>query len=325
MLSNVKHIWDNRVNHWLSKRIPASAKQKLNVRSIFIFPTWFGLGFLITCAGLFILGTNYQNNLMLLLFDFLLGLFLLNLFFSYLNFARLQIKAQPIQAVFAQGHASLTIHLLPNDDNRSAHGIINAGWWKDNNVHSVDLDAKTTQLCLPYFTPARGVHPLPRVTLFSEYPLGLYRCWTHLNLAQQVIVYPAPHTCAVKLQYKAGAGERASTEQEGHDDFYALRPYQQGEPLHRVAWKSVAKGGDWVSKSFSHQQSEAGFLILPLPCQDLELELSRLCYQIIKLTEKNLQFGLTLGDAVIEPGQGEQHKHRCLSALARYPARELPL
>ncbi|MCW8108812.1 DUF58 domain-containing protein [Alteromonas ponticola] len=319
MLNYVKQSWQGRVNQWLNKRIPAASKQRLNLRSIFIFPTWFGLGYLVTCAGLFILGTNYQNNLMLLLFDLLLGLFLLNLFASYMNFSRLQIHALPIQPVFAGGHASLAIHLQPTDEDALAHGMVNACWWNDNTVQCVDLDSGYTRISLPYFTPKRGIYSLPRVTLFSEYPFGLYRCWTHLNLDQHVMVYPAPHASKVQLQFKPGNGEQYSTQQEGHDDFYALRPYQQGEPLHRVAWKNVAKGGEWVSKSFSHVQSQAGYLELITPCSDTELELSRLCYQILTLSENNILFGLKLGNATIEPSQGEQHKHRCLAALAHYP------
>ncbi len=319
MLTYLRRRWDNRVSQWLNKRIPPAAKQKLDLRSVFIFPSWFGFGYLVTSAGLFILGTNYQNNLMLLLCDLLLGIFLINLFVSYLNFSRLQISALPVQATFAEGHASLFIKLVSSAGDASPHGVINACWWKDKTVHTMDFDTDSGQICLPYFTPKRGVYPLPRVTLYSEYPLGLYRCWTHLNLNQQIVVYPTPQTCQVILKYKPGEGTHTSTHQEGHDDFYALRPYQQGEPLHRVAWKSVAKGGEWVSKSFSHQQSEAGYLELLLPCQDVELELSRLCYQVVALSEKNVCFGLILGDREIAPSQGEQHKHRCLTALAFYP------
>ncbi len=319
MLTYLRRRWDNRVSQWLNKRIPPAAKQKLNLRSVFIFPSWFGIGYLVTAVGLFILGTNYQNNLMLLLFDLLLGLFLINLFVSYLNFSRLQINALPVQPAFAEGHASLVINLVASDKGASPHGVVNACWWKEDTLHSVDLDSDNAQVCLPYFTPKRGVYTLPRVTLYSEYPLGLYRCWTHLNLNQQIVVYPAPMTCQVVLKSKPGEGTHTPTHQEGHDDFYALRPYQQGEPLHRVAWKNVAKGGEWVSKSFSHQQSEAGYLELPLPCQDVELELSRLCFQIVALTEKNIQFGLILADTEIAPSLGEEHKHRCLRALSYYP------
>ncbi|MCW8090659.1 DUF58 domain-containing protein [Alteromonas sp. ASW11-130] len=319
MLTRAKSFWNFRVDQWLNKRIPPAAKQDLTHRTIFIFPAWFGLGYLVTCAGLFILGANYQNNLMLLLFDLLLGIFLLNLFVSYLNFSRLQIKAQPLHPVFAKGHASLTIQFLSNNKARSPHGVVNACWRREKNILSIDLDSDNTQLCLPYFTPRRGVYPLPRITLYSEYPFGLYRCWTHLNLNQHVIVYPTPLACQVQLHVESGIGEPSATQQEGHDDFYALRPYHQGEPLHRVAWKNVAKGGDWVSKSFSHQQTETGYLQLIPTGTDIELELSRLCYQILKLSEKNVPFGLILADTRIEPSQGEQHKHRCLTALAYYP------
>ena len=64
------------IRKWLDKRIPAANEFQLSHRSIFIFPAKFGALFLALCALLFLLGTNYQNNLMLLLCYFLVALFL---------------------------------------------------------------------------------------------------------------------------------------------------------------------------------------------------------------------------------------------------------
>ena len=71
----MKLVWQRNANNWLNKRIPAATRFSLNHKNIFIFPSRFGGLYLFLCLGLFILGTNYQNNLMILLCYFLVSLF----------------------------------------------------------------------------------------------------------------------------------------------------------------------------------------------------------------------------------------------------------
>ncbi|QJR79680.1 DUF58 domain-containing protein [Alteromonas pelagimontana] len=315
-----KH-WRQRLLQWLDKRIPASQQHQLDLRSIFIFPGWFGLGYLVMCICLFVLGTNYQNNLMLFLCYFLLALFLLNLFSSYLNFARIQIKAETVTPVFAGDIAVICLRIT-TDNEPSAHGLLHASWWQEKSRITIDLDTDLPHIVLPFATQQRGVIPLPRITCYTEYPLGLYKCWTHLDFSQTLNIYPAPVPCAIDLQHNQADTGNIATEHAGHDDFNGLKNYQAGEPLHRVAWKNVAKGGDWVSKSFSEQQSATGYLVLPSTYTDLETELGKLAYQVIKLTDKKIEFGMQLQNIEIPVAKGERHKHQCLTALAQFNRQE---
>ena len=84
-----------RLSAWLDKRVPASQEHHLNLNSIFILPSGFGWSFIILSLCLFLLGTNYQNNLMLLLSYLCLSIMLLTLFYTHQNFARLALKALP--------------------------------------------------------------------------------------------------------------------------------------------------------------------------------------------------------------------------------------
>ena len=272
------------------------------------------------CVCLFLLGTNYQNNLMLFLCYFLISLMLVNLFVSYQNFAALRISAEPVKPVFSGQPATLVLELSAQDPGkRIARGLLNAHWVAETTIVTADLDDEQHRLRLPFFTQQRGVFSLPRVTFSSNYPLGLFRCWSHLDFNQTLVVYPALVPSAVLLQSVSGEGD-AQTEQPGYDDFYALRDYQPGEPLQRVAWKHVAKGGDWVSKTFSQQQSESGYLHLPAT-SDVETALSELAYQIDTLSDKAVQFGLKLPEQDVPPATGAEHRHACLSLLAAYPGK----
>ena len=97
------------VNRWLDKRIPPASQHSLTMNNIFILPTGFGWAFIIMSLCLFLLGTNYQNNLMVLLSYILLSIMLLTLFYTHQNFARLAVKSMPLAPFHC--HQSGTFHL----------------------------------------------------------------------------------------------------------------------------------------------------------------------------------------------------------------------
>lgn len=311
---------------WLRRRIPASTSFTLSNRSIFIFPSRFGLGYLGMCLCLFLLGTNYQNNLIILLCHFLLAIFLLTLFLSYLNFSRLTPACRGVKPVFCGENAVLTITLgtphLASNHRASAQGLVNLHWQHEQGdfiEHEMTQDEN--KLYLPREMHSRGKFMLPRVSIGSDYPLGLYRCWTYLDFDQCVTVYPKPITCPIQLHALHDEDDEGERESDiaGQDDFHSLRTYREGDPLHRVAWKQVAKGGEWMSKTFSAQVATTGWLMLPSStANELETELGKLCYQVMTLSDRKHKFGLKLGAVEIAPAAGETHRIHCLNALATY-------
>ncbi|WP_342807472.1 DUF58 domain-containing protein [Alteromonas sp. M12] len=309
--------WQSTAQRWLDRRIPEANNYKLNYRSIFIFPSRFGGLFILLCVGLFILGTNYQNNLMIMLCYFLVSLFLLNLFIAYLNFAKLEIQLGKIQHGFAG--EKLQIPIWFNNNKQVSHGILKLNFWKVKNNINVDLDNFSNPIYLPLDCPQRGRLKLPRVTLTSTFPLGLISCWTHLAFSSDIVVYPKPLASKVRLIDKQDSVHlnQADSSLKGHDDFDSLAPYKQGEPLYHVAWKQVAKGQGMISKQFSNQSGATGWLMLAsLNSHDLEHKLSELSFQVIELTRNNSVFGLDLGNLKIAPSSGIEHQYACLKALA---------
>ncbi|MFT5924539.1 MAG: hypothetical protein ACI9LE_001538 [Paraglaciecola sp.] len=270
----------NYWNKWLNRRIPAATQHHLNHHNIFIFPAKFGLLFLSLCVLLFLLGTNYQNNLMLLLCYFLLAMFLVNLLASYINFASIDLQIGKCSEVFVGDNLDVPIWLNANNDAASpTHGLLHfkfqATQCKSNKKAKtqhkksgtlVDADAFTNPISLSQNCQQRGKLTLSRVTVESFYPLGLYRCWTHLAFSHEITVFPKPLPCDIKLHISQknntkNSGDTAN-QQTGHDDFSHLKAYQIGEPLNHVAWKQLAKGRGMVSKQFSSIGNHIGWLKL---------------------------------------------------------------
>ena len=336
-------------NKWLNKRIPEATQHHLNHQNIFIFPAKFGLLFLSLCVLLFLLGTNYQNNLMLLLCYFLLAIFLVNLLASYINFARINLQIGKCSEVFVGDNLHIPLWLNANNDATAhANGLLHFKFQttkskpsKKNQKHSdqsetiVDADAFSNPINLSQKCQQRGKLILPRITVQSFYPLGLYRCWTHLAFTHEITVFPKPLPCEIQLHINEHnsakkSGEMAN-EQAGHDDFSHLKAYQVGEPLNHVAWKQLAKGRGMVSKQFSSVGNHIGWLKLSTEYRNttltgsnleldspLEQELGKLCYQVIELSRTQRTFGLDLGNQCIAPNNGAAHRLACLHALAHF-------
>lgn len=323
-------------NRWLNKRIPAAMQHSLNHKNIFIFPSKFGGLFLGLCFLLFLLGTNYQNNLMLLLCYFLLALFLVNLLASYVNFSRIHLQQGKSSQVFVGDNLHLSLWL--NTDNERQHPPDGLLFFKfktnkeiksrlQNTVTKIDVNTHSNPVPLNYPCQQRGKLTLPRITVSSYFPLGLFKCWTHLAFNNDIMVYPKSIPCAINLHTREERNNdntnQSGFEQKGHDDFSHLKAYQAGEPLHHVAWKQLAKGRGMVSKQFSSLSKQTGWLKLPAVNNDgLETEISKLTFQVIELSRTEHVFGLDLGKTCITPSHGLAHFEACLTALALYPERK---
>lgn len=363
-MSVVQRYW----NKWLNKRIPAATLHRLNHKNIFIFPAKFGLLFLCLCILLFLLGTNYQNNLMLLLCYFLLAIFLVTLLASYINFARIDLQIGKCPEVFVDDNLHIPLWLNAHIDTdclgtSSVNGLLHFKFQaikqRANTLPSrhnplntlIDADAFSNPINMNQTCQQRGKLTLARVTVESFYPLGLYKCWTHLAFIHQITVFPKPLPCEIQLYVSEHNSTKKSgevaNEEAGHDEFSHLKAYQLGEPLNHVAWKQLAKGRGMISKQFSSIGNQIGWLKLAaeykiiassnnsigldatlnkealikneLEKDALEKELSKLCYQVIELSRTQRTFGLDLGAQCIAPDSGAGHRLACLNALAYFP------
>lgn len=319
MVSRIRQSVHGLQDRWLRRRIPPRSRYQLNLKNVFIFPSRFGFGYLLTCVGLFILGTNYQNNLMLLLCQFLLSVFLLHLFVSYRNFTAVSLSLKDIQPVYVSEHALLCVQLHVNSESLPFYGGMHIQLRGTSLaiLHRRADQDKEVKLLLP--ASKRGTYKLPRITLSSTYPLGLFRCWTHLDFNKSLIVYPKPIPSALKLDSSDASQGDAAGALPGIDEFDTLRAFKPGDPMNRVAWKQAAKGGELSTKTFNQTQQEGGWLSLDTYAgEPLEKALGLLTYQVNRLSSQQHVFGLTLGHTRIEPATGEAHKQRCLQCLANY-------
>lgn len=285
----------------------------LNARRLYILPTRYGALFALLLVGLLIGATNYDISLGFL-FTFLLGgVGLVTMLHTQRNLAGLTLNSTPVAPVFAGERAEFNLEITcPGGHERPGLHLATPSIKAEPD----DITAQGT-LTLRLPQPRRGLRRPGRLTLASTWPLGLFRCWTVFELDWQVLVYPRP--AETPLPLPTGHAENAGEHRGGYngDEFDSLRPYQPGDGLRRIAWKSLARGQALATKQFtSHHAGHLWLSLEAAPERDLEARLSRLTRWALEADASGQPWGLELAGQRIPPNTGEAHLKRCLNALA---------
>jgi len=337
-----KKVVNNGFDRWLSRRVPSRFQHKLSNRNIFILPTRFGFAYLFFDVLLFLLGTNYQNNIILLLSYLLASLFITVMLHSFYNFSQLTFTSQAKQNCFAKQVMNFPITITGH----KTHFDINVKFCEPQHfvkdVKLAQCSTDTIEILLPWYAKQRGVYALGRVKVFSEYSLGLFITWSLLDFSHQAIVYPQPKrlTDDQKLLTGLNGSDKDNgvymQTSAGGDDYSELKNYVLGESPARIAWKQLARGQGKFSKNYQAQQGRLLWLKLSnMPSADVEVKLQFLCFLILEYSQNKQIFGLVIDlpsfsktsfaktsssknkTAIkIEPNTGFQHQENCLIALA---------
>ncbi len=305
---------------WVSRRMPAATKIRLDQAKLFIFPSRAGFAYIALIIALWLLATNYENNLIFAITFLLSSLLVTAILHSYANLAGLEVSFVGAEPVYAGREAQFDI-CLSRSGKRQRHGL--KLHYYGGETESAELVATREQtVSLPMKTRRRGWFRPGRVTLESQYPLGLLRVWTHLDLDCQVLVYPQPRSPGPMQPSLARgvSGLRQAT--VGSDDFAGFKVYTTGEPLQHVSWKHYARERGLLTKYYADAIDERIWLDWEAwPGMDREQRLSRLCGRLLEVCQGQTEYGLRLPGIEIPLARGEGHKARILRALALF---ELP-
>ncbi len=315
MLATVEK-WINSPN-WVFRQLGLETSPiVLDYRRIYILPTKFGVVYSMVLAAMLFGSTNYNNSMGFILTFLLAGLGLVSILHTHRNLLRLQVTAGRVLPVFAGDQIKFPICLAGGKYDRLMLGM--QAQLEPTPYLNV---AAGTQNCteLIFVTTQRGLLRLEKFSIFTQYPLGLFRAWARLHIDAHGIVYPRPESGIVPFPLTDsgdGAGLRRIV---GNEDFEGLRTYHPGDAPRHIAWKAVAREQGMLVKSFSGQAETTVWLDwAALPQLATEERLSRLARWVIDAERRGTSYGLRLPGEAIPPALGEIHKHRCLSALALF-------
>jgi uncharacterized protein (DUF58 family) len=287
-------------------------------RRIFVLPTAAGVLFGGVLLLMLLGSVNYDLALGLGLTFLLASLGITALLHTGRNLARLRVVPARTSPVFAGETAQFTL-VLRNPDALVRHGIgVTRGAGDPQYVDVPAAGAVLARLAVP--TERRGRLRPGRVTLFTRFPLGLFRAWAYVEVDACCIVYPKPAPPGLPLPAPRPHREDGLSHGDAPDDFVGLREYQPGDSPRRVAWKAIARGHVLLTKQFAG--GGAGELWLTLEVlprsQDIEDRLSQLARWVLDAHVQGLAWGLALPGRRLAIGTGAIHRDRCLEALALY-------
>ena len=347
LINRFSAYFSRRFNRWLSKRIPSATHHTLSNKNIFIFPSAFGFSYLFFVLILFLLATNYQNNIIMLLSYVLASLFVSAMLKSFYNLSGLTIKVSTTKPSYGYSQQLIYFPLIISAasttqtkriDSYQRYALNLSFAAKNKNQvtitdlsteHIAELSDHDLSVNIPFFANKRGYLSPGRLKISSEYCFGLFTTWTHLDFDFKAIAYPHPKqvTGPLSSYFSTETNEELSedillnkqTVNEGNDDFYELKNYKEGEPLSRIAWKQYAKGQGKLTKHYQDNQGQPCWLILAnMPSTALEVKLEIMCFLILEYDRAGNDYGIDLGTIKIAPSQGSRHQQQCLIALAQY-------
>lgn len=302
--------WQRR---WLARRIPPARQMTLGPRSLFILPTRMGLLYLLVMIAIYLLGTNYQNNLVLLVSYCLGSLFMAAMWLTHRNLLGLALLGGP--AVLGEAGSQLPMRVTVQSPRpvQALHFSLNEG-----SLWLAQAGSAPQCLTLAVQGLRRGRLPLGRLRVESRYPLGLFRCWSLLDLQLEAWLSPKPlHGLLRNEELSAQHGAQGQPGPAPLGDFDMLRAYQSGEPFGRIAWKQLAQGRGLLVKQFHEpRQDDTHLSLARVTGTDLEQRLAVLAWWCGDYGRRGIPFTLTLAGQTLGPDCGPAFLQRCQLALA---------
>ena len=285
---------------------------------IYILPTRRGCALIGTLAIMLMTSLNYGLSLGLLITFLLSGTVAAALLHTFRNMAGIKVRPLAAGDTFAGDPLAYSVELISGAAARSEIALYARGTRIVSDVRAGA--ALTLTLLTP--TQRRGRVALGRLTLSSDYPLGLWRGWAYVHFPLEGIAFPAPEPSAPPLPHGAEGPDTVAHGPGGDTDLAGLREYQRGDPPQRVAWKAVARGAGWFSKAFDGAGG-GGPIVLDYASLPRTLthdqRLSRLTAWVLAAERAARPFALRLPGATLAAAQGREHRRAALTALALAP------
>jgi uncharacterized protein (DUF58 family) len=308
--------YKQKFSSWLFRPKIEKGTVTLNQRRIFILPTRRGLGFAGVLLVMLLGDINYNLSLGYVL-TFLLGTTAaMTMLHAFRNMAQLEIRAGHNEPAFAGGTACFIFYFKNTSPLARYQLKLSDAAGHARFFDLAALQQHKVELNIP--APHRGWQKSGRLTLSTEFPLGLFYAWSYLHFDTRCLIYPKPAAPAA-LPASAAQNGDGKLSGAGDEDYAGLRNYVAGDPLPRIAWKTLAREQALQVKQFNAQQGNELWLEeAQLPDLPLEQKLERLTRWVLDADKQGLRFGLRLRGVEIPPQQGTAHRDACLSALALY-------
>ena len=309
---------------WADRRHSDGLSTTLEHRNVYILPTQAGFVYAGLLLTLLVSSINYQLNLGYLLTFMLSGVGVMSMHITHNNLRGVVLALAPPEPTYEGSAGRLKLVLTAPKKHRFGISL-----WCAGELLPVATDVEpgapsSVTLSFPCLT--RGLHAVPRISLETRFPLGLWRAWSHWRpsaaMGARIMVYPKPESPAKPLPNAAPAasgGDASAHRQSVGGEFDGVRAYRAGDTLKRLVWKKYAKSDELVSRD--DMALVKSMLVLDFNDAggaDTELRLSRLTAWVLACERQDLPFTLQLPQGRVECDHSQTHTHAALHELALY-------
>jgi uncharacterized protein (DUF58 family) len=289
----------------------------ISTRRVYILPTRPGVAFAALLAVMLLAGLNYSNSIALLFTFLLAGFALIAMHLTHRNLVGVTLRGVATVDGFAGEHGRILVTL----DNGADTPRIGLDCETDRTERvPVDVAAGgSARADLSLALARRGRVRIDRVRLSTSFPFGLFRAWTYAHLNIDVLAWPPPRGRLEPPPEAASGGNSPVVHRAGDEEWAGLREFRSGDSPRQVAWAAFARGRGLLVKVYespvAHQRS---FDLDSVPGPDLEIRLEQLAAWVVAAHARGERYGLKVGAREIPPDAGNEHRERCLDALALY-------
>ena len=298
-----------------------SGEVYLDQRRVFILPTRAALILSFMLLALLLGSINYTLSLGFALTFLVVGVAWIGMLSTFRNLAHLYLRPLRVEPVFAGDAAEFRL-VVRNAASIDRYAIELS---VDGLRRGVPCDPGAgleQDVIVPVMTTRRGWQGMPRVTLQTRFPLGLWRAWSYWTPDLSAMVYPRPAETGIPMPQAEGHGRDHRAERiRGSEDFAGLRAYAPGDPVRHIAWRAMARNpeGRVMTKLFDGGLSGEAWLTLEAALAHtghFEGALSLMARWVLDGEADTMVYGLELPGVRIAPGRGPAHRAACLEALA---------
>jgi len=331
-----------RVSAWWEARLPRRDQLTLNQRNLYILPTRAGWSFALVFTVLLLASINEQVNLGYALSFLLGGASMAALYQTHGNLHGVNLRLLTLRSVHAGQVLRVGITLSNQHRKLGRYGLrITAGPKAPEGTtegpgspqHAELSPGSDCTVEVDVATHQRGWLTLPRITIDTCFPLGLFRAWAYWLPQTRVLIWPAldAHAPALPHEHRVVSSEQSHRATSVSSDMpEGLRDYRRGDPQRWIAWKksshALASGTGLVSREPAQGHSPDLWLDFEqspgMSGLDAEARLSRLASWLIQAEQQASSqgpiYGLRLPGVSLSCGAGPHHLRHCLDTLATW-------
>jgi len=314
---------------------------------IYILPTRRGWVYLASLLLMLITSMNYALGLGYALCFLLCGLFSSALLATYRNLAGIQLNdAVPVSAcVGEQASFKLSLHNPRKHDSLMIRIKNRAG---DEQIAPQLKSLDTETVALNVSADTRGWLACGRLTITSDYPLGLWYSWGYVHVAAHTMTFAKPEQNPPELPFSSGDSDTLAVQTSVHQTATSgipdgVREYLPGDSPASIDWKATARAQALHTREFAASESPQTIALTwghTAELENTEARVSRLSAWILACARSGSDWTLQMPDQfyssesaesqslsprvnlpdsllrLSDSTQPDQHLLNCLQALA---------